>query len=206
MPLSGKTALVTDASRGIGRATSLALAKAGAQVLVHHCSDDHAAQATVAHIRAVGGHAEKIAGDLCNPDGPHVLARRVRAIVGARLDILVANTTPVYADAGDDVFDALFSFNVRTPYFLIQQLLPAMCRGSSIVVVSIESADVTPAHAAAKGAIDAMVGHLAGVLDKRGIRINAVTPDALRPDEVVRKIVFFSSTSDRQATGEIPRP
>jgi NAD(P)-dependent dehydrogenase (short-subunit alcohol dehydrogenase family) len=89
--LSGKTALVTGASRGVGRASALALAKAGAQVLVHYGSGVKEAEAVVAQIRKAGGRADAIAADLAAPDGPHRLAKRVRAIVGDRLDILVAD-------------------------------------------------------------------------------------------------------------------
>src|ERR1700730_12147052 len=89
--LSGKTALVTGASRGIGRAGALGLAKAGAQVLVHYNAGEKDATAVVAEIRKAGGKAEKVTADLRAPDGPHVLAERVRAIVGDRLDILVAS-------------------------------------------------------------------------------------------------------------------
>src|SRR5579864_2217308 len=89
--LSGKTALVTGASRGIGRATALALAQAGAQVLVHYSSSEKEADAVVAEIRDGGGRAEKVGADLRKPDGPNILAKQVRAIVGDRLDILVAN-------------------------------------------------------------------------------------------------------------------
>ena len=89
--LSGKTALVTGASRGIGRASAMALAKAGAQVLVHYSNSEKEADAVIAAIRYGGGKAEKISADLRRPDGAHALAKRVRAIVGARLDILVAN-------------------------------------------------------------------------------------------------------------------
>src|ERR1700728_2100639 len=89
--LSGKTALVTGASRGIGRASALALAKAGAQVLVHYGHGVAEAQAVVQEIRGAGGRAEAVGADLSAPDGPHELARKVRAIVGERLDILVAN-------------------------------------------------------------------------------------------------------------------
>jgi len=89
--LSGKTALVTGASRGIGRASALALAKAGAQVLVHYNGGETDATAVVAEIRKAGGKAEKVTADLRASDGPQALAERVRAIVGGRLDILVAS-------------------------------------------------------------------------------------------------------------------
>src|SRR5258707_7052171 len=129
--LSGKTALVTGASRGIGRASALALAKAGAQVLVHYGSGEKAAAAVVAEIRQSGGRAEKVAADLRAPDGPHALAARVRAIVGDRLDILVANAGISKAATIEETtvedFNDLFAVNVRAPYFLVQQLLPTLC-------------------------------------------------------------------------------
>ena len=117
--LSGKTALVTGASRGIGRASALALAKAGAQVLVHYGTGDKEAAAVVAEIRSAGGKAEKITADLRAPDGPHTLAERVRPIIGGRLDILVANAgiskaSPIEETTVED-FDALFAVNVRAP-------------------------------------------------------------------------------------------
>jgi 3-oxoacyl-[acyl-carrier protein] reductase len=89
--LPGKTALVTGGSRGIGRATALALGQAGAQVIVHYGSAEKEAAAVVAEIRNASGKAEKVAADLRTADGPHLLAERVRAIIGDRLDILVAN-------------------------------------------------------------------------------------------------------------------
>jgi NAD(P)-dependent dehydrogenase (short-subunit alcohol dehydrogenase family) len=75
--LSGKTALVTGASRGIGRASALGLAKAGAQVLVHYNGGEKDATAVVAEIREAGGKAEKLSADLRASDGPHALAERV---------------------------------------------------------------------------------------------------------------------------------
>src|SRR5204863_9434979 len=89
--LSGKTALVTGASRGIGRASALALAKAGAQVLVHYGRGATEAEAVVAEIHNIGGRADMVAADLAAPDGAHTLAKRARGIVGDRLDILVLN-------------------------------------------------------------------------------------------------------------------
>jgi 3-oxoacyl-[acyl-carrier protein] reductase len=188
--LSGKTALVTGASRGIGRATALALANAGAQVLVHYGSGEIEAAAVVAEIQSAGGRAEKISADLRAPDGPHILAERVRGIIGGRLDILVANAgisksaSIEETSVGD--FDALFAVNVRAPYFLVQQLLPVMGKGSSVILLSSLVAHVAvdnlSAYSATKGAIDTMVKHFAAALGERGIRVNAVAPGVVPTD------------------------
>ncbi len=188
--LSGKTALVTGASRGIGRATALALAKTGAQVLVHYASGDKAAAAVVEEIRRAGGRAEKVAGDLRAPDGPHALANRVRAIIGDRLDILVANAgiskSATLEEMTVEDFDDLFAVNVRAPYFLVQQLLPTLCKGSSIVLLSSLAAHASvgtlSVYAATKGAIDTLVKHFASALGDRGIRVNAVAPGVVETD------------------------
>jgi len=188
--LSGKTALVTGASRGIGRASALALAKAGAQVLVHYSSSEKEAEAVVAEIRQAGGRAEKVAADLRAPNGPHALAKLVHGIVGSRLDILVANAGIAKAASIEDTtvedFDALFAVNVRAPYFLVQQLLPAMCKGSSIVFVSSLAARASvgtlSAYAATKGAVVTLVTHFASALGERGIRVNAVAPGVVETD------------------------
>jgi 3-oxoacyl-[acyl-carrier protein] reductase len=182
--LSGKTALVTGASRGIGRASALALAKAGAQVLVHYGRGAKEAEAVVAQIRKAGSRADAIAADLAAPDGPQRLAKQVRAIVGDRLDILVANTGISKAATIEETtvedFDKLFAVNVRGPFFLVQQLLPILSKGSSIVFVSSLAARAVvgtiPAYAATKGAIDTMVKHFASLLGERQIRVNAVAP------------------------------
>ena len=188
--LSGKTALVTGASRGIGRATALALAKAGAQVLVHYGTGENEAAAVVAEIRQAGGRAEKVAADLRASDGAHALAARARAIVGDRLDILVANAGISKAATIEEmtvqIFDDLFAVNVRAPYFLVQQLLPTLCKNSSIVLLSSLAAHATvgtlSAYAATKGAIDTLVKHFASALGDRGIRVNAVAPGVVDTD------------------------
>jgi 3-oxoacyl-[acyl-carrier protein] reductase len=188
--LYGKTALVTGASRGIGRASALALAKSGAQVLVHYSRGEQEATAVVAEIRNAGGKAEKIAADLRAADGPHVLAERVRAIIGGRLDILVANAgiskAGTIEEATVEDFDDLFAVNVRAPYFLVQQLLPALCKGSSVVLLSSLAAHTCvgtlSAYAATKGAIDTLVKHFASELGERGIRVNAVAPGVVLTD------------------------
>src|ERR1700693_3834415 len=89
--LANKTALIAGASRGMGRATALALAAAGARVIVHYGRNADEAKAVVDQIRAAGGRADAVAADLSAPDGPHRLAAQVRNLIGERLDILVSN-------------------------------------------------------------------------------------------------------------------
>jgi 3-oxoacyl-[acyl-carrier protein] reductase len=188
--LSGKTALVTGASRGIGRASALALAGAGAQVLVHYGRGAVEAEGVVKEIRKAGGRADSIAADLAAPDGPHRLAKQVRSIVGDRLDILVANAGVSKAATIEDTtiedFDNLFAVNVRAPFFLVQQLLPILGSGSSIVLLSSRAANAAvgtlPAYAATKGAVDTLVKHFASALGTRNVRVNAVAPGVVATD------------------------
>jgi NAD(P)-dependent dehydrogenase (short-subunit alcohol dehydrogenase family) len=185
--LTGKTALVTGASRGIGRASAHELAQAGACVLVHYGRSAKEADDVVAEIRKSGGRADSVAADLAAPDGAHKLAEQTRRIVGERLDILVANAGVSKVATIEDTtvadFDKLFAVNVRAPFFLVQQLLPIMVEGSSIVLVSSLAARAAtgtiPAYAATKGAIDTLVKHFAALLGARGIRVNAVAPGAV---------------------------
>lgn len=180
----GKTALVTGASRGIGRATATALAMAGAQVLVHYGRGADEAKAVVQDIRDAGGRAEALGADLSSPTGAHDLARQVRAIIGDRLDILIANAGTALAATIEETsvgdFDRLFAVNVRAPFFLVQQLLPILGDRSSVVFLSSLAAGSAignlSAYAATKGAIDTLVRHLAVALGPRGIRVNAVAP------------------------------
>jgi NAD(P)-dependent dehydrogenase (short-subunit alcohol dehydrogenase family) len=184
--LASKSALVTGASRGIGRAIAVELAAAGARVVVHYGHNADAAKAVVDEIAAAGGRADSIAVDLADPKGPHVLATGVRNLVGERLDIVVANAGILRAATIEDMsvedFDDLFAINVRAPYFLVQQLLPVLKSGSSVVFVSslaghsaMETGRIS-AYGATKGAIDTMTKHLALTLGSREIRVNAIAP------------------------------
>ena len=202
--LSGKTALVTGASRGIGRASAVALARAGAQVLVHYGSGEKEADVVVAEIRKGGGRAEKVGADLRQADGPHIMAKRVRAIVGDRLDILVANAGISKAASIEDTevedFDNLFAVNVRAPFFLVQQLLPALCKGSNIIFTSSLAARASvgtlAAYGATKGAVETLVKHFASALGPRGIRVNAVAPGVVETD----MSNFAKTEAGREAT------
>src|SRR5258706_16148467 len=106
--LAGKTALVTGASRGIGRASALALAKVGAQVLVHYSSGVKEADAVVAEIRKAGGRAEAVGSDLSAPDGAHKLPNQVLTIVGYLLGILYAHAGNMIAVTIDETTGKAF--------------------------------------------------------------------------------------------------
>ena len=185
--LVSRTALVTGASRGIGRATARALAAAGARVIVHYGSAAKEAESIVAEIRASGGQADAVGADLGAPDGAHKLAANVRKLVGGQLDIIVANagiaTAATIEDQTVEEFDRMFAVNVRAPFFLVQQLLPLLRDGSSVVLMSSlaarASVGLLPAYAATKGAIDTLVKHFAALLGPRGIRVNAVAPGVI---------------------------
>ena len=188
--LSGKTALVTGASRGMGRASALTLAAAGARVLVHYDRGAKEANGVAAEIRKAGGRADAVAADLGAKDGAHKLARQARSIGGDRLDILIANAGISKAATIEETtvedFDKLFAVNVRAPFFLVQQLLPLLWKGSCVVFLSSLGArgvvGTIPAYAATKGAIDTLVKHFASLLGARGIRVNAVAPGVIETD------------------------
>jgi len=195
--LQNKTALVTGASRGIGRATALALAEAGAHVLVHYGRSAQEAASVVAAIQAKGGRADAISADMGTPDGAALLANQVRSIVGNRLDVLVLNAGISKAaripDYKAEDLDNLFATNVRGPFLLVQQLLPVLGEGSNITVISSIGAHAvvgTPglenpsilAYASTKGALETLVKNWAAILGPRGIRVNAVAPGVIDTD------------------------
>ena len=195
--LLNKTALVTGASRGIGRATASALAAAGAHVLVHYDRSKQDAESLVADIRSKEGRADAIQADLGTPNGATLLAKEVRSIVGERLDVLVSNAgiskAATIKDHTVEDFDNLFATNVRSPFFLVQQLLPVLGEGSNIIVISSIGAHAVIgkpgldnpsvlAYASTKGALETLVKNWAAILGPRGVRVNAVAPGAIDTD------------------------
>jgi 3-oxoacyl-[acyl-carrier protein] reductase len=195
--LNGKAALVTGASRGIGRATALALADAGARVLVHYGRSVQDAESLVRTIRSKGGRADSILADLGTPDGASQLAEQVRSIIDDRLDVLVLNAGVSKAarisDHTVEDFDNLFATNVRGPFFLVQHLLPILGEGSNIAVITsigaravvgkpgLENPSIL-AYASTKGALETLVKNWAAILGPRGIRVNAVAPGVIDTD------------------------
>jgi 3-oxoacyl-[acyl-carrier protein] reductase len=209
--LHNKTALVTGASRGIGRATALALAETGAHVLVHYGRSVQEAQSLVESIHSKGGRADAIRADLATPEGAASLAKEARSIIGDRLDILVANAgvskNATIKDHTIEDFDNLFATNVRSPFFLVQQLLPVLGEGSNIIVISSIGAHAVVgkpsldspsllAYSSTKGALETLVKNWAAILGPRGIRVNAVAPGVIDTD----MSNFTKTEAGREAT------
>src|SRR6202035_568114 len=151
----------------------------------------------VSEIQAKGGRANAISADLGSPNGAALLAEQVRSIVGDRLDVLVLNAgiskAARIADYAVEDFDRLFATNVRGPFFLVQQLLPVLGEGSSIVVISslgarsvvgkpgIDNPSIL-AYASTKGALETLVKNWAAIFGPSGIRVNAVAPGVIDTD------------------------
>jgi len=188
--LTGKTALVTGSSRGIGRAIALRLAAEGASIAVHCRSARAAAEAVVGTIAKSGGEAFAIVADLALDDGPARLFAAFDAAQGgsgpARLDILVNNAgigsrKPIDT-ASEKEFDLLLRVNLRAPFFLIQQAMPRLPVGGRIINITSTAARIgypeTPIYAASKAALQALTLSVAKRLGPRNITVNAVAPGA----------------------------
>jgi NAD(P)-dependent dehydrogenase (short-subunit alcohol dehydrogenase family) len=194
-PLSDRIALVTGASRGIGRAIAVRLAQDGALVGVHYRTEGEKAKQTLDQIRAAGGDGFIVAADLATSTGPALLADAVITELRARrdpptLDILVNNAGIDDRKAIEQIteadFDRMLQINFKSPFFLIQKLLPVMADGGRIINISSMAARLSfptmPVYAPSKAALSTLSRVLAAHLGPRGITVNAVLPGATLTD------------------------
>jgi NAD(P)-dependent dehydrogenase (short-subunit alcohol dehydrogenase family) len=186
LTLSGRTALVTGSTSGIGAAIAVALAAQGAHVVVSG-RDTGRGNAAVDTIRAAGGSADFVAADLGGSyEELRAFAATAVEVLGGRLDLLVNNAgvypSPATVDLSDDELDAMLAVNVRAPYVLAAALLPAMANRGSGAVVNIGSwmaqvgSPFGAMYTATKAAIEQLTRSWAAEFGPRGVRVNTVSP------------------------------
>ena len=190
-----RIAVVTGASRGLGRSTALHLARAGVDVVGTYLNSTRDADSLVDEVAATGSTAVVLPLDVADTASFPAFADRLRAVVRDRfgretVDALVNNAGTAlhapFADTTEEQFDEVMTVHVKAPFFLTQALLPVLADGARVVNVSSGLARFTlpgsAAYATAKGAVEVLTRYQAQELGDRGIRVNVVVPGAVATD------------------------
>lgn len=190
-----KIAIITGASRGLGRNTALNIARRGSDVIITYQNREHDAQAVVEEIEAVGRKAIALQLDASDTKGFPIFAAKVRSALQTTwqrdtFDHLVNNAghgeMALFEDTTEAQFDKLFNVHVKGVFFLTQALLPLLANGGRIVNLSSGLTRVSypgfGAYSAAKGAIEVLSVYLAKELGSRSIAVNTVAPGAIETD------------------------
>lgn len=183
--LEGRIALVTGASRGIGRAISLALAGAGAHVVVNYAKSEDKAKALVEEIGASGGSAEALGADVSRPEEVEGLFREISER-HKRLDILVNNAgiikDTLLAGMSTKDWDRVIEVNLRSAFLCSRAAVELMMKEHSGAIINVASTSAVAGgrgqtnYAASKGGLVSFTRAAAVELGGKGIRVNAVLP------------------------------
>jgi NAD(P)-dependent dehydrogenase (short-subunit alcohol dehydrogenase family) len=213
LDLSGKTAVVTGASSGIGRAIAEALAEAGADLVVVGRDADRLA-ATVAAVQARDAQAEPLAVELTADDAPRTIVDAALRRFGG-LHILV-NCAGIFEPQPFETqplasFDRQMAVNVRAPFALTQAALPHLRPGGTVVNISSIAGYVgfpqSAAYCATKGAVELMTRALAAELGPQGVRVNCIAPGNIRTpmnaDQFAVSRAYEQSLEEKTPLGRI---
>ena len=214
--MNGRIALITGASRGLGRSIALHLARQGTDIIGTYLSRRDDADAVAAEIVAAGRRAVMLPLDVADSSTFGAFSSTVRAALPAtfgreQIDILVNNAGigihAAFADTTEAQFDALMRTHVKGPFFLTQALLPLIADGGRILNLSTGLARFTlpgfAAYASAKGAVEVLTRYLAKELGPRRIRVNVIAPGAIESD-FGGGAVRDDADLNRLVTGTIP--
>ncbi|MFF3461888.1 SDR family NAD(P)-dependent oxidoreductase [Streptomyces sp. NPDC002619] len=189
--LTGRVALVTGATSGIGAATATLLAERGAHVLVAG-RDASRGESVVSAVRARGGKADFVAADLRDAASARRLAREAAELGGGRVDILVNNAGvfpfgPTEQASASDV-DAVYDLNVKAPFHLVAELAPGMAERGHGAIVNVSTMVATygvagmALYASSKAALNALTKAWTAEYGPRGVRVNTVAPGPTRTE------------------------
>lgn len=193
--MANKIALVTGASRGLGKDSVIALAKKGFDIILTYQTKKEAADEVVKEIESIGQKAFALSLDIATTAGFDQFVTEVRNVLNtnfnsAKLDALVNNAgigiNESFETTTEEILDAMTNIHFKGPYFLTQKLLPLLSDGSSIVNTSSGLARFSfagySAYGAMKAAIDSLSRYQAVELGSRKIRVNSVAPGAIETD------------------------
>jgi NAD(P)-dependent dehydrogenase (short-subunit alcohol dehydrogenase family) len=191
MAINASTALITGGTSGIGRAAANKLARLGIHILVVGRNVERGNK-TVAEIRGSGGKADFISSDLRDASSTRAVARRAIELGNGRVDILI-NSAGIFPfgpthETTEELFDSVYSLNVKAPYFLVGELAPLMAkRGKGAIVnVSTMVADYGVSgmslYGSSKAAINLLTKAWAAEYGPSGVRVNAVSPGPTRTE------------------------
>jgi 3-oxoacyl-[acyl-carrier protein] reductase len=211
-----KVALVTGASRGIGRAIALSLASEGLAVAVHYDKSADAAEKVVSEITESGGTAIAFQGNLASPDVPADLVARVKSQLGS-IDILVNNaavmTDGSIAEMSDEMWDETIAVNLSAVFKLTRACIPAMVENKWGRIISISSqvaqtGSANHAHySATKAALLGFTYSAAKELGASGITANIVIPGRIETDMIsVRSVGRMDEWMSQTPLGRLGRP
>lgn len=206
--LFGKVAIVTGASRGIGKAIALELGKEGASVVVNYSKDTAGAEETIEELKAIGVVAISIKADISVYEDAKKIVEKTIEHFG-KIDLLVNNaaksTIGLFLDANKESIDNLINTNLVGPMYLTREVLPHMLsRGGSIVNISSMWGEVGAScevlYSTSKGGINLFTKALAKEMAPSGIRVNAIAPGVI--DTTMNS--FLSVDERKDLEEEIP--
>lgn len=190
--LKGKKALVTGASRGIGRGIALALAQQGADVAINYRSKKEEAEKVVAEIKRRGRDSFSVQGDVSNSASVAKMFEQIKTR-WSKLDILVNNAGIVqfapFEELTEEQWDQVLDVNLKGQFLCSQQAVKLMGKGAKIInIASIASGGVgvgfsrTSHYTASKGGVVALTENMALDLASKGINVNAIAPGVIETD------------------------